>query len=72
MQRFMPEHGAAIPDADTVDLLKFIRWHFNDRPPWENVAGQVSANRPFWQADRLRPPTADVPGQGRNTPTASA
>ena len=48
LQRSMPEFGASIPDADIVDLLKFIRWHFTDRPPWEDIARQVAAKRAVW------------------------
>ena len=48
LQRSMPEFGASIPDAEIVDLLKYIRWHFTDRPPWEDVAGHVAAKRAAW------------------------
>ena len=48
LQRSMPEFGAAIPDPDIVDLLKYIRWHFTDRPPWEDIAGYVAAKRAVW------------------------
>ena len=48
LQRSMPEFGASISDADIVDLLKYIRWHFTDLPPWEDVAGQVAAKRAVW------------------------
>ena len=48
LQRSMPEFGASIPDADIVDLLKYVRWHFTDRPPWEDVAGLVAAKRAVW------------------------
>ena len=47
-QRSMPEFGASIPDTDLVDLLKYIRWHFTDRPPWEDVAEHVAAKRAAW------------------------
>ena len=48
LQRSMPEFGASISDADIVDLVKYIRWHFTDRPPWEDVAGHVAAKRTAW------------------------
>ena len=48
LQRSMPEFGASISDADIVDLLKYIRWHFTDQPPWEDVAGHVAAKRAAW------------------------
>ena len=48
LQRSMPEFGASISDSDIVDLLKYIRWHFTDRPPWEDVAGHVAAKRAAW------------------------
>ena len=47
-QRSMPEFGASITDADIVDLLKYIRWHFTDRPPWDDVARHVAATRSAW------------------------
>ena len=48
LQRSMPEFGASITDADIVDLLKYIRWHFTDRPPWDDVAAHVAAKRAHW------------------------
>ena len=48
LQRSMPEFGASITDADIVDLLKYIRWHFTDRPPWEDVVRHVAAKRAAW------------------------
>ena len=48
LQRSMPEFGASISDADIVDLLKYVRWHFTDRPPWEDVARHVAAKRAAW------------------------
>ena len=48
LQRSMPEFGASISDADIIDLLEYIRWHFTDRPPWEDVAGHVAAKRAAW------------------------
>ena len=48
LQRSMPEFGASISDADIVDLLKYVRWHFTDRPAWEDVAGHVAAKRAAW------------------------
>ena len=48
LQRSMPEFGASISDADIVDLLKYIRWYFTDRAPWEDVAGLVAAKRSAW------------------------
>ena len=47
-QRSMPEFGASISDADIIDLLKYIRWHFTDRPPWNDVAEEVAAKRAAW------------------------
>lgn len=49
LQRSMPEFGASISDDDIVDLLKYLRWHFTDRPPWENIARHVAAKRAAWQ-----------------------
>ena len=48
LQRSMPEFGASIPDADIVNLLKYIRWHFTDRPPWQDIARHVAAKRAVW------------------------
>ena len=48
LQRSMPEFGASITDADIVDLMKYIRWHFTDRPPWQDVAEHVAAKRASW------------------------
>ena len=48
LQRSMPEFGASIADADIVDLVQYVRWHFTDRPPWEDVAGHVAAKRAAW------------------------
>ena len=48
LQRSMPEFGASIADGDMVDLLKYVRWHFTDRPPWDDVAGHVAAKRAVW------------------------
>ena len=46
--RSMPAFGASIADADIVELLKYVRWHFTDRPAWEDVAGHVAAKRAGW------------------------
>ena len=48
LQRSMPEFGASIADGDMIDLLKYVRWHFTDRPPWDDVAGHVAAKRAVW------------------------
>ena len=48
LQRSMPEFGASISDADIADVLKYVRWHFTDRPPWEDVARHVAAKRAGW------------------------
>ena len=48
LQRSMPEFGASITDADIVDLVKYVRWHFTDRPAWEDVARHVAAKRAAW------------------------
>lgn len=48
MQRSMPGFGASISDADIEDLLYFLRWHFTDHPPWENVSEYVTAKRADW------------------------
>ena len=48
MQRSMPGFGASIPDSDITDLLKFMRWHFTDLPPWQDVDEFVAAKRAHW------------------------
>ena len=48
MQRSMPSFGASITDEDIADMLSFIRWHFTDQPPWENLEGHIAAKREHW------------------------
>ena len=48
LQRSMPEFGASVADADIVDLLHYIRWHFTDQPAWGDIAGHVAAKRSAW------------------------
>ena len=48
LQRSMPGFGASISDSEINDLLKFIRWHFTDLPPWQDISGQVAAKRAHW------------------------
>ena len=47
-QRSMPSLGASSRDSDIVDLLKYLRWHFTDLPPWEGIAEHVAAKRASW------------------------
>lgn len=47
-QRSMPGFGASISDGDLEDMLKFLRWHFSDQPPWEDVGALVAAKRAGW------------------------
>ena len=48
MQRSMPGQGTSLADSDIVDLLKYLRWHFTDLPPWEGIAEHVAAKRASW------------------------
>ncbi len=48
MQRSMPSFGASISDDDIEDMLRFIRWHFTDLPPWEDLSGHIAAKREHW------------------------
>ena len=48
MQRSMPGFGASISDSDISDLLKFMRWHFTDLPPWQDVDEHIAAKRAHW------------------------
>ncbi len=48
LQRSMPGFGASISDSDIEDLVKYVRWHFTDLPPWQDVGGQVAAKRAHW------------------------
>ncbi len=48
LQRSMPAFGSSISDSDIEDLLKFVRWHFTDHPPWEDIAEHVAAKRASW------------------------
>ena len=48
LQRSMPSFGSSISDEDIADLLRFVRWHFTDQPPWEDVAERVAAKRANW------------------------
>ena len=48
MQRSMPSFGSSISDDDIEDLLKYVRWHFTDQPPWEDIAEHVAAKRAVW------------------------
>ena len=48
LQRSMPGFGSAITDDDIVDLLKFMRWHFTDLPPWQDTDELVAEKRAHW------------------------
>ena len=47
-QRSMPGFGASISDGDLADMLKFLRWHFSDQPPWEDIDAHIAAKRADW------------------------
>ena len=48
LQRSMPGFGASITDSDIEDLLKYIRWHFTDLQPWQDVSQHLTAKRAHW------------------------
>ena len=47
-RRSMPAFGASISDSDIGELLKYMRWHFTDQAPWDDVAEHIAAKRAGW------------------------